>query len=1401
MIGSTEESAVDPLRKIIDLREELRREGLDFAIHADAAWGGYFNCMYREEGLLFRDAAPEFPMSDYVGEQYRALREANSITVDPHKAGFVPYPAGGLCYRNSAMRDLVSLAAPVVFHNQTEPTVGVYGIEGSKPGAAAAGVYLAHKVIRPTKQGYGKILSQCVWTSKRMYCRLLTMDDRDPQQPSPFKTVLFQMLPAEVQGLGQNAVQRQRDMAASFVGLSNQQLLDRLGRDKEAEQLFKEIGSDQVILAYSVNFRDRQTGTWNTDPDKLNKLNNKIFDICSIVDLSEDPNSIDLILTNSSFDVSSYGEDFIAHYSRRLGLNNPANKSITFLISTTMNPWTTDTPVGDFLGVVEKALRKAAYEAADKIGLDIGPAAKAALPYGSWRSPITADLITREQTALSEVRLVDGDVYWLEGRPSEKSRSVVVRLTGGAGDPADMLPPYQEGRPYFDIRDRVYSYGGGAWVVDEGILYFSNSADGRLYRQDCGGSPVPLTPPPADPRKVLWHYGDGLIDRPRQRWIGVVEDRSGVNEASRHERERQPLHRIVAVNLADGRLDHGTPLVEGHDFFSSQRLSPDGQRLAWIAWDHPRMPWQDTTLYIADLGADGRPAGAPTAIAGGSDESVMQPQWSPEGESLWFISDRSGWWNLYRYDLATGKTDTIAPQEAEFGQPQWMLGQSSYAFIGGGRIAAAYTRQGLAKLAIIEPEGGGLRDLDLPYNTIISVQADGAGRVSFIGGAPQIALSVVLYDVAAGSHQVLRKANLLADDRKISRHFANARPITFPTTGNEVAHGLFYAPANADYTGPANEKPPLIVTCHGGPTSQASSGLSLGIQYWTSRGSAVLDVNYRGSSGYGRAYRDRLKESWGIVDVDDCISGARYLAEGNLVDGDRVVIRGGSAGGYTTLAALTFRDYFKAGASYYGIGDLEALALETHKFELHYLDWLVGPYPAQLDRYRERSPKYHVDCLSRPVIFFQGEKDAVVPPDQSQAMFEAIRNKGLPAGYYLFAGEEHGFRQAENNRRAIEAEHAFFTFQVFRTRLDFGEPAAAQPAPLPREGADSAEACENSTDMGMPAQTAREPYTADTTIIGGPTRQPRVTAQTYAFRSGARREHHSLDDHGHGHDGHSPQPEPGSASVENERHFHAFSLLGTERLFASHLTMLDDEVHMYQFIAEIGLPEPFRSRFISERRDHPLDSYFIANTLADPVVCNPVSDPMTIPELAGHLRTSFVGNIFRGIPYRNAYESWPWAGVKPVLGNIPVTVERIVHFRPFDATMTLPGTLVYLLFGAGGEGHMVHLQSREPDFDHCLTLQQAPPWLAQDLLRAGVVVDIPDLRPIGDGDRAPGVRCANPLQDRATVQVRYRSAGNPRPVTVSYSPWFCVRVANHPDPCQHCPHPCGTATPQEHLQG
>jgi dipeptidyl aminopeptidase/acylaminoacyl peptidase len=652
-------------------------------------------------------------------------------------------------------------------------------------------------------------------------------------------------------------------------------------------------------------------------------------------------------------------------------------------------------------------------------------------PYGSWKSPITSDLIVAQATMLSDVR-IDGDqIYWLEGRPQEQGRNVIVRASSD-GAAMDITPPG------FNARTRVHEYGGASWLVADGICIFSNFADQRLHRQRGSQAvPEPLTPEPSpslpfpasgEGKGGGGRYSDGVLDQRRQRWIGVREDHSG---------EGEPVNAIVAIDLDHPGTSSGRVLAGGHDFFCSARLSPDANRMLWLAWDHPNMPWNGTTLYLAEIDADGAPVGA-RVIAGGVTESVFQPEWSPDGNEIVFVSDRTGWWNLYAYSVATAATRPLCPMTAEFGMPQWNLDMSTYAFAGARRIVCTYTKAGLGQLATLDMTTGTLRAIETGFTEFGSVRTHD-NRVVFRGGAPDRPTSIVTLDLQSGQYRILKQSTDLLDrtELRIAGYLTKVEPVEFPTTGSKTAFGLFYPPHNPDYVGGSDERPPLLVKCHGGPTSSASSTLNLGTQFWTSRGIAVLDVNYGGSTGFGREYRERLKLNWGIVDVDDCVNGAKFLAERGLVDAKRVVISGGSAGGYTTLAALAFRDFFQGGASYYGVSDAAALARDTHKFESRYLDWLIGPYPQEEARYRERSPLYHADRLSKPVIFFQGAEDAVVPPNQTEVMVEALRRNGNAVGYFLFSGEQHGFRQAANIKRCLDAEITFYAVQVFRIGLTF----------------------------------------------------------------------------------------------------------------------------------------------------------------------------------------------------------------------------------------------------------------------------------------------------------------------------------------------------------------------------
>ena len=633
-------------------------------------------------------------------------------------------------------------------------------------------------------------------------------------------------------------------------------------------------------------------------------------------------------------------------------------------------------------------------------------------PYGRWRSPVTSDLIVAGTIGLGQPSLDGQDVYWIEQRPGEAGRNVVVRRAGGKT--TDLTPSA------FNVRTRVHEYGGGAYVVEAGQVYFSNFADQRLYRQDPGTEPRPLTPAAA------LRYADGVIDLARRQLICVREDHT--------DKAHQAVNTLVGLSL-DGDPSGGRILVSGNDFYAAPRLSPDGRRLAWLTWNHPRMPWDGTELWVGHFTGAGALARL-ELVAGGAGESIFQPEWSPDGE-LHFVSDRTGWWNLYR--SRAGQIEPLCPLEAEFGLPQWMFGMSTYAFIEPGQLVCTYLAGGTWRLARLHTDTRRLTPVAVPYTSISGLRAT-RERAVFIGGSPTESPAVVLLDLARDQLAVVRKSsNVMIDPGYLSP----AQPIEFPTGQGLTAHALFYPPRNRDFAAPADQRPPLLVLSHGGPTGTASAALSLGIQYWTSRGFAVVDVNYGGSTGYGRAYRQRLDGRWGIVDVDDCVNAARHLIQRGLVDGQRLAIRGGSAGGYTTLAALTFRDVFKAGASHYGICDLEALAKDTHKFESRYLDRLIGPYPERHDLYRERSPIHFTDRLSCPLILFQGLEDEVVPPHQAEAMFEAVRRKGLPVAYVPFEGEQHGFRKAENIKRALDGELYFYS-RIF----DFALAESVEPVPI-----------------------------------------------------------------------------------------------------------------------------------------------------------------------------------------------------------------------------------------------------------------------------------------------------------------------------------------------------------------
>src|SRR5829696_7203105 len=639
-------------------------------------------------------------------------------------------------------------------------------------------------------------------------------------------------------------------------------------------------------------------------------------------------------------------------------------------------------------------------------------------PTGSWPTPITSELVVRAAARLGEV-VVDGDdVWWSESRPSEGGRSVIVRRSAD-GTVTDVLPA-----PW-NARTRVHEYGGGSWTVQDGTLWFTEFVDQRLYRLDAGSdAPVAVTPEPELPAGVR-HADFGVTSE------GLLAVREAHAEG---DRPAEVVNELVRV-----AVDATEVLVSGPDFVSDARLSPDGTTLAWLQWNHPDMPWDAAQLVVRT--ADG----TETVVAGGKGESVFQPVWDADG-SLWFLSDRTNFWSLYRR-APGGEIQLVLDAGCDIGGPQWVFGQSRYALLDDGRIVFAYGRAGADRLAVLEV-GMPLRELDLPYAVFRYVTVQGNAVVCVAGG-PAHEPVVLRVDVDSGEPEVLRPARDLGLD---PTWFSQPVHVTFPTedrgTGIDVAHALVYPPTNPGASAPDGDLPPLMVVVHGGPTANAVPVLNVEVQYWTSRGFCVADVDYRGSTGYGRRYRDALQGRWGVVDLDDVVACARYLADSGRVDPSRMAIRGGSAGGYTTLAALSMRPgVFTAGASHFGVADLGALAAETHKFESRYLDGLVAPWPSGADVYAERSPINHVDALDTPLAVFQGDEDAIVPPSQAEIIVAALREKGVPHAYLLFAGEQHGFRKAENIRAALDGELYFYA-QVW----GFDLPAAEGIVPIDVSG-------------------------------------------------------------------------------------------------------------------------------------------------------------------------------------------------------------------------------------------------------------------------------------------------------------------------------------------------------------
>ena len=635
-------------------------------------------------------------------------------------------------------------------------------------------------------------------------------------------------------------------------------------------------------------------------------------------------------------------------------------------------------------------------------------------PFGSWASPFRIERLTDRVVFLSEARAIDGLRWWLEGRPDERGRQVLVRRETD-GTLTRMTP---EG---FNARSRVHEYGGGATLVSGSLVVVSDFVTGRLNRVVRPGELAPLTP------ERQWRYADMIHDAARNRLIAVRED---------HEPEMVAQHGewnndMVAIDLATGAV---SGLLEGADFYAAPRLSPDGTTLAWLEWHHPNMPWDGTELMVARVAADGT-LGQPHLVAGSHRDWIAQPRWSPDGV-LHFVAEPEGWMNLHRW--VDGRVEAITSFEAEFAGPDWQFGYATYEFLRNGDIIAVARSGGRDQLVRIDHDGS-LEPIELPYTEMAGLSVDG-DRVVLRAAGPDKPNAVIEIDLA-GNTTVLRRAAPNVPERE---DVAIPEHIEFPTTGGRTAFGNFYAPTNRAFVGPAGELPPLIVTSHGGPTAGAFSGFATGTQLFTSRGYAVLDVDYGGSTGYGKAYRKRLELQWGIVDVDDCVAGAKHLAEQGLVDGERLAIRGGSASGFTTLAALAFTDDFDAGCTYFGIGDLRAFVKDTHKFESRYLESLLGPWPEAKQVYLDRSPSLHAEQITSPVLVQQGAEDKIVPQSEAERIVDALFERRVPHAYLLYPGEDHGFRGHDAIIRSFGAELSFYA-QVFGFEpADDIEPLAIQ---------------------------------------------------------------------------------------------------------------------------------------------------------------------------------------------------------------------------------------------------------------------------------------------------------------------------------------------------------------------
>ncbi len=623
------------------------------------------------------------------------------------------------------------------------------------------------------------------------------------------------------------------------------------------------------------------------------------------------------------------------------------------------------------------------------------------LAFGSWPSPITAASLVEGVSTPTEV-VVDGlDIWWAETRPAEGGRTALVRWRRGSS--ADAVPTTT------NVRSLVHEYGGGAWWVQDGVVVFSEATDQRLWRlSPTDTEPVALTPAPGSPRAD--RYADGRF-LPGGSWYVCVRERHG---------EGDPVNELVAVATDGSQRVVPLDIGRGADFVAAPRPSPDGTQLAWVQWSHPNMPWDDTELWVADLTIDPPVATRPRCCAGGGGgESVVQPAWTPAG-GLHVVSDRTGWWGLYGVDPAGSPDGPLVPLRVrdaeEMAEPDWVFGQLRHTVTAAGLLVCAPVGHPSDRL---EVDG---RSVSLPGVSTVQNPQEWDGGLALLAGSHAHGPAVLAVDLASETPRQIRPPHEHGHDPGF---LPPPEPIAFSTAGGALARGLFYRPAHPTVRGPVDERPPLIVLAHGGPTSAAANELSLALRFWTSRGLAVVDVDYRGSTGYGRAYRRALYGEWGVADVDDCIAAVEFLGARGDIDPARVAIRGGSAGGFTVLQALCTSDVFSAGVSRYGVADLEALATDTHKFESRYMDQLVGPYPEWRDVYVERSPIHHVDRLGVPMLVLQGLDDPIVPPNQAEMIVAALERKGVPVSYVAFSGEGHGFRKAENIVTALEAELAF----------------------------------------------------------------------------------------------------------------------------------------------------------------------------------------------------------------------------------------------------------------------------------------------------------------------------------------------------------------------------------------